>query len=66
MNTTELRAKNPDELDTLLHELLREQFNLRMQKGSGQLTKPSEVKRVRREISRVKTILSEMTAGKNS
>ena len=35
MDTTELRQKKPEELDALILELLREQFNLRMQKGSG-------------------------------
>ncbi|HSR62040.1 MAG TPA: 50S ribosomal protein L29 [Gammaproteobacteria bacterium] len=62
MNAGELRQKKPEELDSLLLELLREQFNLRMQKGSGQLSKPSEMKRVRRDIARVKTVLTEMTA----
>ena len=62
MNTTELRAKKPEELKEELSKLLREQFNLRMQKGSGQLSKPSEVKRVRREIARVKTIMTEISA----
>ncbi len=60
MKAAELKKKKPEELNTLLYELLREQFNLRMQKGSGQLSKPSEVKRVRRDIARVKTILHEM------
>lgn len=63
MNTEELRQKKPEELDSLLLELLREQFNLRMQKGSGQLSKPSEMKRVRREIAQIKTIRAEMTVG---
>ncbi len=64
MNATELRKKNGEELNKLLIELRREQFNLRMQKGSGQLGKPSEVKRVRRDIARIKTILSEAPAAK--
>lgn len=63
MNATELRGKKPGELQEELTKLMREQFNLRMQKGSGQLAKPSEVKRVRREIARVKTILTEMNKG---
>ena len=63
MNATELREKKPEELNVLLLELLREQFNLRMQKGSGQLSKPSEVKRVRRDIARVKTIMTEIAKG---
>ncbi len=63
MSATELREKKPEELNVLLLELLREQFNLRMQKGSGQLSKPSEIKRVRRDIARVKTIMTETTKG---
>lgn len=63
MNATELREKKSEELDELLLELRREQFNLRMQKGSGQLSKPSEVSRVRRDIARVKTVIAEMASG---
>ena len=55
----ELRSRNPEELQVLLVDLLREQFNLRMQKGSGQLGIPSRFKAVRREIARVKTVLNE-------
>jgi len=65
MEAAELRTKKPEELDALVLELLREQFNLRMQKGSGQLSKPSEMKRVRREIARVKTVITEMATGNN-
>jgi large subunit ribosomal protein L29 len=65
MDTAELRQKKPEELDALILELLREQFNLRMQKGSGQLSKPSEMKRVRRTIARAKTVKAEMAAGNN-
>jgi large subunit ribosomal protein L29 len=60
MNATELRKKTKDELATTLFELSREQFNLRMQKGTGQLAKSSQVKQVRRDIARINTILSEM------
>jgi large subunit ribosomal protein L29 len=65
MKAVELKQKKPEELDALMLELLREQFNLRMQKGTGQLSKPSEMKRVRRTIARVKTIIAEMAAGNN-
>jgi len=65
MKAVELRQKKSEELDALLLELLREQFNLRMQKGTGQLGKPSEVKRVRRTIARVKTVIAEMETGNN-
>lgn len=59
---SDYRGKQVDELNKLLIDLKREQFNLRMQQGSGQLTKPSEVRRVRREIARIKTVMSEQTA----
>jgi large subunit ribosomal protein L29 len=65
MKAVELRQKKSEELDALLLELLREQFNLRMQKGTGQLSKPSEVKRVRRTIAQVKTVIAEMATGNN-
>ncbi len=59
MNANELRTKSDAELREELTGLLREQFNLRMQKGTGQLGQPSELRRVRREIARVKTVLNE-------
>ena len=59
MKTAELRTRNPGELQQLLVDLLREQFNLRMQKGSGQLGNPSRFKALRREIARIKTVLNE-------
>lgn len=62
MKPTEYRGKTADQLNKLLLDLKREQFNLRMQAGSGQLTKPSEVQRVRREIARVKTVINEQAA----
>jgi len=62
MIASELRQKTKEELNALLFELSREQFNLRMQKGSGQLTKSDQVKKVRRDIARVYTILNEMAS----
>ena len=59
MDAKELRAKSADDLESELLELSREAFNLRMQKGTGQLTRPNQVKDVRRSIARVKTILNE-------
>jgi len=59
MKAAELRTRNLGELQQLLVELLREQFNLRMQKGSGQLGNPSRFKALRREIARIKTVLNE-------
>lgn len=53
----ELAAKSVSELNTELNGLFREQFNLRMQRGSGQDIKPHNFKRVRREIARIKTVI---------
>ncbi|WP_411727571.1 50S ribosomal protein L29 [Methyloglobulus sp.] len=59
MKVSELRQKSKDDLGTLLLELSRERFNLRMQKSTGQLSKPTEIKRVRRDIARLQTVLNE-------
>lgn len=59
MKASELRNKTKEELVTSLIELTKEQFNLRMQKGTGQLTKSSQVKQVRRDIARINTVLKE-------
>jgi large subunit ribosomal protein L29 len=59
MNATELKAKSADELNEELLSLLKEQFNLRMQHSTGQLEKTDQLKKVRRSIARVKTILTE-------
>lgn len=59
MNTTELKEKNVEELNEELLNLLREQFNLRMQHSTGQLEKTDQLRKVRRNIARVKTILTE-------
>lgn len=56
-HVSELTAKTVEELNTELSGLFREQFNLRMQRGSGQDVKPHNFKRVRREIARIKTII---------
>lgn len=59
MNAQDLREKNETELREELSGLLREQFNLRMQRGIGQLAKPHELRRVRRDIARLRTVLNE-------
>ena len=63
MNASELREKSVAELEAELIELLREQFNLRMQRGSGQLPRPHLFRQVRRNIARVKTVIGEKLAG---
>lgn len=55
----DLRSKTEDELGSRLGELKKEQFNLRFQKASGQLTNTAQVARVRRELAQVKTMLRE-------
>ena len=57
MELKELRTKSAQDLKAHLVELRSEQFKLRMQKGSGQLTQTHQVKNVRREIAQVKTLL---------
>lgn len=59
MKATELREKTPTDLNAELLALLKEQFNLRIQKGSGQAPKAHLFKKVRRDIARIKTILQE-------
>ena len=59
MNPADLRTKSDTELNDELIELRREQFNLRMQRATGQLGNPARFKEIRREIARVKTILNE-------
>jgi large subunit ribosomal protein L29 len=63
MKASELRGDSLENLQKQLEDLLREQFNLRMQRGSGQLSRPSQMRFVRRDIARVKTIMHEMTTG---
>ena len=66
MKASELREKSPAELEESLLELRKEQFNLRMQAGTGQLARPSEMSRVRKDIARIKTVLNEKRAGEAS
>ncbi len=63
MKASELRAKTGDELNKELHELLKAQFGLRMQLATQQLANTSQMKKVRRDIARVRTVLKEK-AGK--
>jgi large subunit ribosomal protein L29 len=59
MKASELRGKTQAELRQSLHELLKEQFNLRMQRGTGQFSRPHLMKDVRRNIARVKTVINQ-------
>ena len=59
MKASELRAKNDDELKSELNDLLKAQFGLRMQIATQQLSNTSQMKKVRRDIARVRTIMKE-------
>ena len=64
MKASDVRAKTADELKDQLVDLKKEQFNLRFQRATQQLEKPAQVKSVRRDIARIKTILGEKNAAK--
>jgi large subunit ribosomal protein L29 len=64
MKASELRAKDEAALSKELEELLRAQFSLRMQKATQQLTNNSQLKKVRRDIARTRTILKEKAKAK--
>ena len=66
MKASELREKSQEELNTTMDELLKEQFNLRMQQGTGQLSRPSRMKEVRKDIARIKTLMNEKQSGEAS
>jgi len=59
MSAKEFRAKSEADLLERLVELRREQFNLRVQRATGQPTRADQFSRVRRDIARVKTVLRE-------
>ena len=60
MEAKDLRGKSAAELNEELLKLRREQFNLRMQKATGELQQNHEHNRVRKDIARVKTVLTEL------
>jgi large subunit ribosomal protein L29 len=62
MKSSELRGKNADELQKELESLLKAQFGLRMQVATQQLSNTSQLKKTKRDIARVKTIMKEKAA----
>jgi large subunit ribosomal protein L29 len=60
MKASELRSMSRADLGKELLKLRREQFNLRMQQATGQLSRPHEHGRVRKDIARVKTVMREL------
>lgn len=63
MNANEIREKSAEDMAKELEALHKEQFNLRMQNATGQLARPSEIRRVRKDIARIKTVLNEQKQG---
>ena len=61
MEANELRDMSVEELNDELLALRREQFNLRMQQATGELTQHHQHRKVRKDIARIKTVLNEMT-----
>jgi len=59
MEAKDLRGKSATELNEELIKLRREQFNLRMQRATGQMARPDQFGKVRKDIARVKTVLGE-------
>ncbi|MCH8929358.1 MAG: 50S ribosomal protein L29 [Proteobacteria bacterium] len=59
MKAAEFRSKSTAGLQEELIKLRREQFNLRMQRASGQLAKPDQFRKVRKDIARLKTVMGE-------
>ena len=59
MKASELRTKSEADLGKELNELLKAQFSMRMQLATQQLTNTSEIKKVRRDIARARTLIGE-------
>ncbi|MBC7206526.1 MULTISPECIES: 50S ribosomal protein L29 [Methyloversatilis] len=64
MKAKDLRTKDAAELNKELMDLLKAQFSMRMQKATQQLTNTSELKNVRRDIARVRTLLQQKASTK--
>ena len=62
MKASELRGKSNDELSKELNDLLKARFGLRMQQATQQLTNSSQLRKVRRDIARVRTVLKQKVA----
>jgi large subunit ribosomal protein L29 len=62
MKASELRSKSGDDLQKELNDLLKAQFGLRMQHATQQLTNTSQIKKVRRDIARARTVIKEKAA----
>ena len=63
MKAEDLKNNDVNALQETLKDLLKDQFNLRMQQATGQLGTPHKIKEVRRDIARVKTVINEKLKG---
>jgi len=66
MKASELRAHDTGALTKELQDLLKAQFSLRMQKATQQLSNTSQLRKVRKDIARVRTVMAEQSAAKKS
>lgn len=66
MKATELRKMSADELQKELTDRLRESFNFRMQRGTGQLARPDRMRKVRKDIARINTVMNEQKKAGNA
>lgn len=62
MKAEEFKGKTSDELKKMLVDMRKEQFNLRFQKSGGQLENTAQMRKVRRNIARIKTMLTQQQA----
>ncbi|GMR20270.1 MAG: 50S ribosomal protein L29 [Gammaproteobacteria bacterium] len=66
MKTKDIRVMDAAARQKELEGLLKEQFNLRMQKGTAQLASPAQMKKVRRDIARIRTVMNEPVKGESA
>ncbi len=59
LSTEDIRAKSPDELNKMLVDLKKQQMNMRFQKAGGQLNNTAEIRVARRDVARIKTVLTQ-------
>ena len=64
MKANELRAKSDDELRKELSELMKAHFSLRMQIATQQLNNTAQLRRTRRDIARVRTVMNQKATAK--
>ncbi len=61
MKAEELKGKSTDELKKMLLDMRKEQFNLRFQLSGGQLENSAQMRKIRRDIARVKTFITQQS-----